>query len=86
MNTEIMWTKLKVIFHKCSTDQDCSKNFEKFQKSTYVGVYFNKVAGLQSTTLLKSDFVTGVLLWIFAKFLETVFPLNTDSLHPLVHF
>ena len=45
------------------------RNFAKFTgKQLCQSLFFNKVAGLRPTTLLKRDSGTGVFLWILRNF------------------
>ena len=54
---------------KCSKKKGVLRNFTKFTgKHLCQSLFFNKVAGLRSTTLLKRDSGTGAFLWILWNF------------------
>ena len=50
------------------------KNSAKFTgKHMYQILFYHKVAGLRSETLLKWDSATGVFMWILQDFYEHIF-------------
>ena len=54
---------------RCSIKKGVFKQFAKCtRKDLYQSLYFNKDAGLRATTLIKQDYGTGIILWIFQNF------------------
>ena len=63
----------KSILDRCSMKKLFLKILQYSQENTYVGVFFNKNAGVQSVTLIKRDSNTGVFLWVLRNFWEHLF-------------
>ena len=77
--TEQFPHKSKVVVRRCSVKQVFLNISQNSQENTCASLFFNKVAGLKHTTLLKKRLWHWCFLVNFAKFSRTPFLQNTSG-------
>ena len=77
---DVIWILIRSSHRRCSIRKSFLRNLAKFTgKLLCQSLFFNKVAGLRSATLLKKRLWQRCFLVNFAKFLRTPFSQNTSG-------
>ena len=66
----MIWLLPEAVAQRCSVKNVVLEISQNSQENTSASVFFDEVAGLRPTNLLKRDSGMGVFLWILSNFLE----------------